>query len=215
MLVKIQMKGKWAERVGAKTQRTFYFKPGINLLVGPNGSGKSSIIAAIRNHATARTDHDKEKAMKDAPMETSGPIGLLAMDFEKDNPRTKSYFMDGAMGFQVGSMYRSHGETTRAIVDGFDSDEMKDKLVILDEPDQALDFDGAVLLLEKLKASPAAQMVVSVHHPLIVLSGFYAIELEEGYRDRVYTTVFNLVHETEEKARREMENECEQGTLDL
>jgi predicted ATPase len=192
MIINIRMTGKWAKRVGAKTQRTFEFKPGVNLLVGPNGSGKSSIIAAIKAHVSIRDR--KNKLAEKAPIETSAPIKILMMDFEKDNPRTKSYLMGGGTtGFQVGSMYCSHGETTRAIVKGFESDEMKDVLVIVDEPDQALDFDGVKLLIEKLRASPAAQMIVSVHHPLVVLSEFHVIELEQGYRARVREEMKGLI----------------------
>ena len=48
MITSITIKGKYAERVGAKRSKTFRFRPGISLLVGPNGSGKSTIFDAIR-----------------------------------------------------------------------------------------------------------------------------------------------------------------------
>lgn len=201
MLVRIRLTKKWAERVGAKRQRTFDFKPGVNLLVGPNGSGKSTVIEAIMAH-TSKSERDRKKAQKEVPMETNAQIGVAKFDFEKDNPRTMSYF-GSAIAFQVGSKWKSHGEVNRALIGGFDDGSLEDKLVILDEPDQALDFDGAALLLEKLKASQSPQMIVSVHHPLLVLSDLHAIELEEGYRERVREAMKGLIHEPE------------QGRLDL
>lgn len=217
MLVRIRLTKKWAERVGAKRQRTFDFKPGVNLLVGPNGAGKSTVIEAIMKH-TSKWENDRKKAQKEVPMETSAPIGVAKFDFEKDNPRTMGYF-GNSMAFQIGSKWKSHGEVNRVLIGGFDDDLLEDKLVILDEPDQALDFDGAALLLEKLKASQSPQMIVSVHHPLLVCSSdFHVIELEEGYAGRVYAAMFNLIHDTEQKARWAMEEEAdeyEQGTLDL
>lgn len=191
MLIKIEMTGKWAKRVGAKTKRTFEFKPGVNLLVGPNGSGKSSIIAAIRAHVTTKSDREREKLEKEVRL-TTNAIKIRVLDFEKDNPRTKGGFMDAIM-FQVGSMYHSHGETNRAIIGGLSEDEFKDKLVILDEPDQALDFDGANILLEQIRKCPAAQMLVSIHHPVLVFSEFRAIELEQGYRARVREAMKGLI----------------------
>ena len=67
MLVKIRLTGEWAARVGAKNQRTFRFKPGVNLLVGPNGSGKSTVITAIMKHVS-KFEREREEAEKEVPM---------------------------------------------------------------------------------------------------------------------------------------------------
>lgn len=216
MLVKIRLTGEWAVRVGAKNQRTFRFKPGVNLLVGPNGSGKSTVIAAIMKHVS-EFEREREEAEKEVPMVTSSQISIAKLDFEKDNPRTKSYFVEGLVGFQVGSMYRSHGETNREIVDSFDDNAMQGRLMLLDEPDQALDLDGVALLLRKLELCPAAQMIVSVHHPSLVLSGFNIVELEEGYCSRVYTAMSKVVHGSwrGKKVEEKVEDKVEQVCLDL
>jgi predicted ATPase len=184
MLTKLRLTGKYAQRVGNKRSRTFTFAPGVNLLVGPNGSGKSTILSAIVDGAAS------ENRPLDRPQGieciTTGRITLKYFDFEKNNPRTRShmYSSSGLVGFQVGAMFRSHGEVNRDLHEGLMRREhVEGHLVLLDEPDQALDFDGALQLALRLKELPAAQVIAAVHHPVLVScrKEFRIIEMRQNY----------------------------------
>lgn len=228
MLTKLRLKGALAKRVGAKESRTFTFQPGVNLLIGPNGSGKSTILQAImqaasdsrfaRNlakRATAKStdqqtissdltepDDSHDTVARDVEATVSGAVKVKSFDFEHQNPRTQSYIGDLPM-FQFGSKFSSHGEVNRILNAGLlEDDGVKNSIVLLDEPDQALDFDGALELVQSIEACPAAQIIIAVHHPLVVLyENFHAIDLEKGYRDRVRKKIQTVLRAGEKHAR--------------
>lgn len=195
MLTKLRLTGKYAQRVGNKTSRTFAFKPGVNLLVGPNGSGKSTVLSAIMDSAAG----EKHPLRRPQGIEctTSDHIQIKYFDFEKNNPRTRStmYSSPGLTGFQVGAMFRSHGEVNKDLHEGLMRPEhIKGHLVLLDEPDQALDFDGALRLALRLKELPAAQIIAAVHHPVIVscTKEFNIIELRKYYVRTMLSTMRHM-----------------------
>jgi predicted ATPase len=106
-------------------------------------------------------------------------------DFEKHNPRQKRYIESG---FDVVSHMKSHGEVNRLVIDKMS--EAKDCLFLLDEPEQALDLDGIIELLNIVRDSGASQIIIVTHSPLIILSGlFHIVELEDGYYDKHIETV--------------------------
>ena len=173
-----------AQRVGNKTSRTFTFAPGVNLLVGPNGSGKSTILRAIM-YSAAEKQHTLDSKPSDIECTTSGPIKLKYFDFEKNNPRTQGHLptSSGLFKFHIGAIFRSHGEVNLQLHDGMMREEhVRGHLILLDEPDQALDFIGAIRLAQRLKELPAAQVIAAVHNPAIVLptKNFRVIELQKN-----------------------------------
>jgi predicted ATPase len=144
------------------------FKPGLNLLVGDQGSGKSSLLGLVRDLA-AGDPYKKKDAEKLVKVVAERCI-IRCFDFEKDNPRTKSYFGDNAM-FQVLSMWKSHGETARAILSTLTK--VKDlslSAFILDEPDTALSPRSCYELLKAFQVATkaGAQIVVAAHNPILI-----------------------------------------------
>jgi predicted ATPase len=182
MITSITLKGKYAQRVGAKCQKTFKIRPGINLLVGPNGSGKSTIFDAIKE---AVQGNKRRTPSEEVMIKVSDLITTYFFDFEKQNVRTLGYFLNNSSGmaFQLSSRFQSHGEVNRTLVESMLEDEkVKDGCVMFDEPDQALDHDGVVRLLALLKACKAKQIIAAVHHPFIVLQrDLYVIETRSGF----------------------------------
>lgn len=181
MITSVKLTGNYAKRVGATRQRTFKFEEGVNLLVGPNGSGKSTIFEAIQKSAAKNEGRGSTEGVE---VKTSGPVSTYFFDFEKGNIRTNASFMNGNLfGVQFASMFRSHGEVNRFLAEGLlRRSKIQSGVVMLDEPDQALDYDGVVRLVVWLKECPAKQAIVAVHHPLIVLQPVdNVIELRKGY----------------------------------
>jgi predicted ATPase len=161
------------------------FKPGINLLVGPNGSGKSTILKLLRRRhpEVTYTFH--------------GRIETRAFDFEKDNPRGKGSLGRDNDSFHLGlaMMLSSHGEAVKAILSYLKNPEVEGLLLLLDEPEQALDLTGLQELVEILKTTPAHQAIVVTHSPFLMLQpGFNVVEMEDGYRYRVRKGLKDLIN---------------------
>jgi predicted ATPase len=195
MLTKLKLKDKYAVRVGNKQSRTFTFHPGVNLLVGPNGSGKSTVLRALKDVGSPHASSRKAVA-KYVEHTIDEHVTLKYFDFESQNPRTLSHFVDTAFAFQVASKFQSHGEVNRLLGDGlFKAEHISGCLVLLDEPDQALDFLGARKLADMLASLPAKQAIVSVHHPVIVLDPrFHVIEMRPGYLEDMRHELRSLVN---------------------
>jgi predicted ATPase len=161
--------------------RKFSFEPGVNLLVGDQGSGKSSLINLIVDYGSG-LPFRKEKVRKLLELELGREGKLLAHDFEKANPRTLSHFLDGAgTGFQVGSMFSSHGQTVRAILKALE-DNTEPAVILLDEPDMALSPRSAHELGRMFNELAAAgnQLIVAVHNPIVIASQPRVLSLEHG-----------------------------------
>jgi ABC-type multidrug transport system ATPase subunit len=188
MIQKLTLNGKWKKRIPKRENSIFEFLPGVNLLIGPNGSGKSTIIQSIKTFIKSKNQKDKS----DIELIT-GNKNIFIFDFEKDSFRTKSYFSSTNVKFQVSSMFSSHGETTKALINGLSSDNLENLTLVFDEPDQALDIDGINLLIEQLKICKAEQIIMSVHHPALILSNFHVIELEPGYKYLVHKEIKEII----------------------
>lgn len=145
---------------------TIPFKPGVNLLVGDQGTGKSTIIQILRNSSQEKEDGPATITTTISPSKT---VEMYSFDFERDLTRGKSHFDDRRpMKFQVQQMFMSHGETVRAVVETLD--QMKDCLVLLDEPDIGLSLRSAYTLARLLAsaAKRGCQLVASIHNPLVM-----------------------------------------------
>ena len=167
-----------------KEGREIVFREGINYVVGPNGSGKSSLIGVLDNKTLrdrhVDVDKDEQKML------------LLKFDMELDNPRsqTLAQSMDsdrGLSGFAAffNSRHKSHGEANRKILleelSSWNDRSSSPTLVMLDEPEQAFSLDKILEVKEVLRriAGNGHQLIVSTHHPLIIIGEtVYSMEHE-------------------------------------
>jgi predicted ATPase len=110
---------------------------------------------------------------------TTKACRLIVFDFEKQNPRVKSYLEDGfgAFAFQMNAHFKSHGETINALLTGLLERVEKDRkraklLVLLDEPDMALSPRSAAELARTFQKIAAAghQVLAAVHNPIVISS---------------------------------------------
>jgi len=162
--------------------QTLSFRTGVNLLVGEQGSGKSSLIGIVRNLAD-RFEMTRETARETVAVSAQA-CAIHSFDFEKENTRTQSHFGDN-IGFQVASMFASHGETTNAILDYLSKELTSGKepsLILLDEPDMALSPRSAHLLARIFREMGEAghQIIASVHNPIVIASQEEVLSLEHG-----------------------------------
>jgi len=156
------------------------FRPGVNLLVGEQGAGKSSLLGILRQMGD-RFEMTRDRARETIAI-TAQACPMHSFDFEKENVRTQSSFGDN-IGFQVASMFASHGETTNAMLGYFRkefSGEREQSLILLDEPDMALSPRSAHLLANIFEEIGAAghQVIASVHNPIVIASQRDVLSLE-------------------------------------
>ena len=111
------------------------------------------------------------------------PVLAYGMDFDLDSPRTRPDFDFGSISFQVRSMWSSHGETTRAAINGIEQlilkmtsmsrDLGRTSLVMLDEPESGMSPRSCYRLVETLaravqRIETAVQVIVSAHNPIVI-----------------------------------------------
>jgi len=175
--------GSYLKRLGRRKPVTFQFEPGVNVLAGPNGCGKSSLIEAIFGNAEMKRTEPPQGVTVESTKGT-----YFAFDFEKDNPRTKDpHFQPPSMfGFALSAHLGtagSHGQITLGLSQHL-REHAGEALFVLDEPDQALDFESTAALVEIMKeaANSGSQVIAAAHHPLILLEpSFNVIEMKRGY----------------------------------
>jgi predicted ATPase len=169
-VISIDVSGEMSKRI---KRDKIHFEPGINIIIGPNGSGKSSIFELLLNPS----EENKKNCKVDSIVGT-----FFKFDFEKDNPRKKSHFKSFA---NVISRFASHGQSNIKVIELIDSDKVENKMVFMDEPEQALDIYNMTKLVDILHRTKAAQINIITHHPFLILNDFHIIEIEDGYYDSV------------------------------
>lgn len=164
-----------------KKIRTFRFER-TTALVGPNGCGKSTVIRAIKALASAKKNQFLERPPY-IETEVSHSRPLLVFDAERDNPRMAGMI---SSSWNVISQFRSHGETMRCIL-GQSLEELDGKkmIIVLDEPEAALDFDGLMKFARLMQSRQQHQFIIATHHPILWRAVDKVIEFEKGYRQRV------------------------------
>lgn len=139
------------------------FHPGMNLLVGDQGSGKSSLLSFFRK--------DNDRIAKETVVMSCEFVSCIGLDTEKDNPRTLSYFREGAMQAQVAAMFSSHGQSVLAIMKAVQ--DAKDKLVFIDEPEAGLSVRSQYKLVDYFgKAIENGCQVILATHSMVLMEAF-------------------------------------------
>lgn len=166
---------------------TVEFRGGLTLLVGDQGTGKSSVIAAIEDNCGTgvgpRARHQRAAAKITFGPDAEKGISVFTFDFEKSNPRTLSYLLDGdSMRSQVQSMFMSHGQTVNGVLDDIVRQCADTKaLLLLDEPDMALSPRSAHRLAQLFAELSAAevQVVAAVHNPIVIAAAGDVYSLDD------------------------------------
>lgn len=156
----------------------FEFRPGVNLMVGDQGCGKSSLIKAMQ----AAGLKDPDMVIKDVAEKVKldcEQCAIYMFDFEKDNPRTLSYFGKCA-SFQVGAMFSSHGECNLALINALEA--AANCLVMMDEPDTALSIRSCGLLVKRFREleERSSQVIAAVHSLAVIQQFDEVLSIEHG-----------------------------------
>lgn len=149
--------------------------PNINILAGPNGSGKSTILRVIRDKDWCSNMGCEVERVGERNLE------FVAFDGELDNPRA----MPGRGPLQFISHVGSHGEVQKRAYSFISERLQPGMLVLLDEPESALDIVGVKKLGALIISRTDLQWIVASHSPFIwglqQHAGARLVELRPGY----------------------------------
>lgn len=158
MLKKITVKNPSLTKRISSEQKSFAFKPGINLLVGRNGSGKSTIFDLIISG-----NEGVEKG--DFTAEFDGIFNIRAIRLEDHSRKNDSRVKDS---YYIYSHFLSHGEANWPLIQALE-DFPDNTLLLLDEPEQALDFHRIMELRQLLtRHTGRLQFIIATHHPCLI-----------------------------------------------
>lgn len=138
----------------------------VTFLCGQNGSGKSTLLSAFERFVYKDDPWTAETAPVLVEGSMHGTVCFFSM--EKDNPRVRR---DGGnsmaeVAFRLNSGYMSHGQSNFEVLQDLLL-RSKHALVVLDEPESALDLDGLLWLRDALLKTDK-QVIVATHSPLLL-----------------------------------------------
>lgn len=139
----------------------------VTMLAGPNGSGKSTVLDALQE--LVLNPMKKEWTRANAPILVDGDCqAVFCLNFEKDNPRTADsrHLKGEAFGDALISRFRSHGQSNYQMLRGSLASDMFD-VMVLDEPECALDLDGLLMLRTELLKTEK-QIIMATHSPMLL-----------------------------------------------
>lgn len=154
----------------------FEFKP-MTLLVGDQGAGKSMLLGILKGFINNGNKY-VEVVMSDKKMEKS-----FFYDYEKDNPRFMQANPNSGseMLFALTSKIQSHGELLIPVIS--EINQMKDVIIMLDEPETALSLRSQYRMIEALKGAieRGCQIIMATHN-IIFMESFQdsILSLEHG-----------------------------------
>jgi predicted ATPase len=145
-------------------QFDFTFSRGINFLIGSNGAGKSTLFDLIEKG-------DRAIDLGECTMSCSGPCEVRSMRMQSQGRSSDIYAVGTSRaGFRHGlaSQFVSHGQSNWPLLKAIES-LSEGSLVLIDEPEQALDFKR-LIELRKLLAENAAKFnfIIATHNPILL-----------------------------------------------
>ncbi|WP_415913287.1 AAA family ATPase [Neptuniibacter sp. QD37_11] len=165
-----------------REDKSMTFTPGVNVIVGNNGSGKSTIYDLLSD----RTSGEKRECLD---LETQGlGFTVCRMKMQEQGLATDMQLANGAQ-FMSGAMARfeSHGENLWRSLEL--CTEFKDgSVIIIDEPEQALDFKNLLKLRDNLLANKhRLQFIIATHNPILMLAAdnIISMDKDQTYAEKV------------------------------
>jgi predicted ATPase len=143
----------------------FLFKKGINLLIGENGSGKSTLLKLISDGNISISKGDISVTLIN-PKEQFD-VRFIDMSAQGKN-RDVSNESGAVYRHALLSHFRSHGESNKPILSAL-KNFADGTLVVIDEPELALDFENINDFIQIIKNESARlNFIISTHNPLII-----------------------------------------------
>lgn len=142
--------------------------PGVNLCVGPNGSGKSTFLSAIARQVNG--DFENGKPLATLIRNAEVPVIYHSSEEASGVAAHDQKLQDTVAGrsgvAKLGNNYMSFGQRLMHLLS-----ELKNvktpHVVILDEPEIALDFDAVYAFCQFCaEMATVHQFIISTHHPL-------------------------------------------------
>ncbi len=183
-------------------QISFNFKEGVNVIIGRNGIGKSTVVKAIsqawiENKPNANNGiHQESKKINDLEK-------IFVLTAEENNPKnqlatispTDPHYYEKTIHWFGRSELSSGMRTKEQFLDAMELAK-EARLVILDEPEQALDAEALLHIKKELKKMASqTQFIIVSHHPAFILDDDFNIlefDPERPYKPAVEALVKTL-----------------------
>lgn len=148
------------------------FNKQITILVGDNGVGKSTITDAINTTFGKKDDTYLKRNAKDILIvdKITEPFPFKGIDFHSDDKKFAAAFGDD-MGLQIQQMKASSGQVTLSLLISANFKELKDGLVVLDEPERGLSIRnqyGLANIILQLVKQKNCQIIMTCHSDIIL-----------------------------------------------
>ena len=151
------------------------FKEKVNVIVGKNGCGKSQLLKVLKT----KLNNQEHVFELDAELDFD-ETELMGFDFESDalkniikpNPENDSMFLQDT-AIVMESRQKSHGENTKILLNFYNN--VKQKVLFMDEPENGLDLPSQIKLIKKIKELAKNNQLFIITHNKLIIDAFEEI----------------------------------------